>query len=170
MPLRKVSNKEFKMRFKPWISHEILDSITKKNKLFKKYVKCKNVVNKSLLFDEYKRLKNQILALTRESKKDFYKNYFTKNSNNLKMVWQGIKQVINIKSKHFDQPSCLIRNDKQIITDQTEIANEFNNYFTSAADEILKKRKYHGNKSFRDYLLSPLANSFVLSALEIIIF
>ena len=74
-------------------------------------------------------LKNQILAQTRESKKEFYRKYFTKNSNNLKKIWQGIKQVINIKSKHFEQPSCLITNDNNIITDQTNIANEFNNYF-----------------------------------------
>ena len=42
------------------------------------------------------------------------------------------------------------------------IANEFNTYFTSIADDILKNNKFDGNKSFRDYLDAPLMNSFVL--------
>ena len=50
----------------------------------------------------------------------------------------------------------------KLIMNQTNIANEFNNYFTSVADEILKKRQYHGIKSFRNYLTNPLSNSFVL--------
>ena len=57
MPLKKVSNKEFKMKFKPWISREIIESITKKNKLFNRYVKCTDLANKSVLYNEYKRLK-----------------------------------------------------------------------------------------------------------------
>ena len=103
MPLKKIPSKEFKMKFKPWINNKIIESITKKNKLFNKYVKCKNITNKLAIYNEYKRLKNQVTAQTRESKKEFYRSYFTKNSNNLKKIWQGIKQVINIKSKHFEQ-------------------------------------------------------------------
>ena len=37
------------------------------------------------------------------------------------------------------------------------IANEFNNYFTSIADD-----KYEGNKTFREYLDVSIMNSFVL--------
>ena len=42
------------------------------------------------------------------------------------------------------------------------IANEFNNYFTSIADDILKNNKYEGNKTFREYLDVSIMNSFVL--------
>ena len=41
------------------------------------------------------------------------------------------------------------------------MANKFNNFFTSIADDILKKRKFEGNKSFRDYLSNPLPNSIL---------
>ena len=42
MSLRKINNKEFKRRYKPWISYLI--SINRKNKLYiyNKYIKCKN--------------------------------------------------------------------------------------------------------------------------------
>ena len=69
MPLKKIPNKEFKMEFKLWINNKIIESITMKNKLFNKYVKCKNLANKLAIYNEYKRLKNQVTAQTRESKK-----------------------------------------------------------------------------------------------------
>ena len=41
------------------------------------------------------------------------------------------------------------------------MANKFNSFFTSIAGDILKKRKFEGNKSFRDYLSNPLPNSIL---------
>ena len=42
MPLRKLTKKEYKRRFKPWISEIILDKINKKNKAFRKFKNCKH--------------------------------------------------------------------------------------------------------------------------------
>ena len=85
-----------------------------------------------------------IYILIRTSKKDYYDRYFMKHKNNLSKTWQGIKQIINMKSKKSDYPSCIIH-DGITITDPTEIANKFNNFYTSIADDILEKRKYNGN-------------------------
>ena len=41
-----------------------------------------------------KTLRNEIIELTGVSKNNFYQNYFTENNNNLRKVWQGIKEVI----------------------------------------------------------------------------
>ena len=71
MPYKKISNKEFKNKYKPWINKEIIKSIYDKNKLFNKYMKCKNMTRKSILFAEYKACKNNILQTTRYSKKYF---------------------------------------------------------------------------------------------------
>ena len=54
-----------------------------------------------------------------------------------------------------------IDNDKNI-TNPNEIANSFNQYFTSIADDILKKRKYEGHKSFHEYLLNSTNQSFLI--------
>ena len=99
--------------------------------------------------------------MTRQSKKEYYQRYFTNNKKNLQKIWKGIKEIINIKSKNFDHPNSLLDGDR-IITDPTDMANKFNNFFTSIADDILKKRKFEGNKSFRDYLSNPLPNSILL--------
>ena len=165
MPIKKVSQKEFKQKFKPWITNDILHKIDEKNKLFNKYVHLKNVDQKLRIFNEYKLAKNRITFLIRESKKAYYNNYFSKHKKNLQKVWKGIKEIINIKNKNFDHPTSLLDN-KKFIDDPTQMANAFNNFFTSIADDILKKRKYEGNKSFRDYLLNPIPNSLLLYECE----
>ena len=161
MPYKKISYKEFKNRYKPWINKEILDSIKEKNKLFKKYVNCKDNLRRSILFTEYKLRKNNVLQATRRNKKEFFLNYFNKNNKNLKKIWEGIKQIINIKSKQFNQPSCLTHGERTL-TDPVQISNTFNDYFTSIADNLLNERKFNGNASFHDYLINPLSNSFVI--------
>jgi carboxypeptidase C (cathepsin A) len=145
MPSKKVSQKEFKRKFKPWISDNILKKIEYKNSIFKKYIKCKNTENKSGLYDNFKLLKNEVTSLTRESKKEYYKTYFSNNKKNLKNIWKGIKEIIDIKCKNFDHPTC-ITHDNKTITNPIEIGNCFNRYFTSIADDSLNKRKYEGIK------------------------
>ena len=55
-------------------------------------------------------------------KKAYYKKYFSEHKNNLQKVWKGIKEIINIKSKNFDHPTCIQEGD-QNITDPAKIAN-----------------------------------------------
>ena len=57
IPLRKITKNEFKRRYKPWISKGILITINRKNKLYKKYIKCADNDSKLLTFNEYKTLK-----------------------------------------------------------------------------------------------------------------
>ena len=42
-----------------------------------------------------------------DQSKKIHDKYFTKNSNNLKKIWKGIKEIINIKSKNYDIPTCI---------------------------------------------------------------
>ena len=102
-----------------------------------------------------------MLTLTRQSKKCYFNKYFTENEKNLKNIWQGINEIINIKNKNFCSPTCIIEND-QTITDPREISNTFNRYYAKVAEDILKERKYEGSKSFRDYLKDPAFNSFAI--------
>ena len=157
-----MTQKQFKQRYKPWISNEILDKISEKAKLFNKYIKCKNVSNKNELYNKYKLLKNEITFLTRDRKKSYYQRYFAENKKNLQKVWKGIKQLVNIKSKNFDTPNCVEFGGKYI-TDPVSVSNSFNDYFTSVANDILSKRKYNGNKSFRDFLSNRLLENFIFN-------
>ena len=63
-----------------------------------------NVEVKEHLKTNYKNIKKEITNITRASKKDYYKQYFTENAENLQKIWKGIKEIINIKSKNYTQP------------------------------------------------------------------
>ena len=112
IPLRKITNNEFKRRYKPWISKGILISINRKNKLYKKYIKCANNDSKLLTYNEYKTLKNQINELVRLGKRTHYAHYFDENNNNLRKIWDGIKELVNIKPKNRESINCIVFNGK----------------------------------------------------------
>ena len=109
MPLKKITNKEYKRRYKSWISKGILNSFIRENALFKNYVRCKNNLLKNQKYEEYRVLKNYLNEIIKISKKSYYEKYFTNNSNNLKKIWLWIKEIINIKSKNYEVPTAAFK-------------------------------------------------------------
>ena len=68
MPLRKVTNKEYKRRFKPWINNIILNKIQRRNKELNNLAKCKDIQTKAILRETIKTMKNEITALYEKEK------------------------------------------------------------------------------------------------------
>ena len=159
-PLHKLTKKEFKQTLKPWITTGILNSIQRKDELFRKYLACKDNIIKTNIHNEYKALKNRITSLIHFSKKNYYTRYFDQYSNNIKKIWTGIKGIINIKTKDHNSPNC-IEVDNELVTDNAEIPNKFNDYFSTVADKILEKNKTPILNRFDKYLANPNPHSFV---------
>ena len=159
-PLRKVTKSEFKQTHKPWITNGILNSIKRKDKLFHKYINTKNIDARAIVHAEYKALKNRITSLIYSSKKEYYSKYFNEYSNNIRKVWIGIKGIINIKTKDQNSPNCIEVNN-ELITDNNKIPDEFNNYFSTVADNILKENKTPILKTFDKYLKNKNESTFV---------
>jgi hypothetical protein len=158
IPLQKITNNEHKRKYKPWITNDILNKIKVKNKLFNKYVKSKNPTKKSESLSTYRLHRNQLNEHIKASKNNYYQNYFTENNKNLRKVWQGIREIVNIKAKTHNLPTCLTVNN-ETITDPALISNTFNNYFANIAGSIIDQRKYHGNKSFSNFLNESMPNA-----------
>ena len=60
----------------------------------------------------------------------YYRNYFTKNKNNIKKVWDGINTLLTRKKENSNNKINIIDNDK-FITDQYDIASKFNIFLTN---------------------------------------
>ena len=58
VPIKKLNKKQWKFLQKPWLTRGIQNSIQKKNRLFKKFIKCKNPNTKTQHHDEYKLYRN----------------------------------------------------------------------------------------------------------------
>ena len=54
IPLKKLTKEEIKSYFKPWITTGIRNSMKRRDKIYKKYIKTKNVLTKSEYENQYK--------------------------------------------------------------------------------------------------------------------
>ena len=90
-----------------------------------------------------------------------YQKYFTENSGNIKKTWSGIKNIINIRSTVTSMPAAMMI-DKKITSNPTDIAEGFNNYFSSVAEKLLPKNT-PGSKHFSTYLQDPLKANFTFN-------
>ena len=124
-------NKNFN-KLEKWMSKGILTSRREKIRLSKLCFTHPNPTN-TLIFKDYRNLYNKIV---RAAKKLSYDKLFKKFQSNLSKTWQIINEVINKKPKKANNTfsQLLINNCK--ISDPFEIANEFNDFFTSIAQKI----------------------------------
>ena len=94
MPLRKMTKQEYKQKFKPWVTNEILRKLKQMNNLIRIYIKLQNHERKNDIHLQCKRLRNDILEMIRTSRKNFYKKYFESNKKSEEnMTKRNIKQT-----------------------------------------------------------------------------
>ena len=148
--VNKLTKREVKSHFKPWIATGIRNSMKRRDKIYKKYIKVKNDESKSEYENQYKVLRNQIVKLSRDSKNKHFQKYFFHNADNIINTWKGINQIININSKRNKNPSSLIVNNK-LISDPIEVANSFNEYLSTVAEK-LRSNFYDIGCDFAKYL------------------
>ena len=161
-PIQKLSKKDSDLHFKPWLTPGILNSIQIRNKLYKKLIKTKNSILKTTLEASFKNYRNIITTLTKQSKKSHFQKFFADNTNNIKKTWEGINNIIKLKTTNKISPTSLINNKNKHISDPKDIANIFNMYFTSIASNI-ESKLIKTNNTFSDYLKNPNPHSIFLS-------
>lgn len=157
IPVKQLSKQELKFRSKPWITQGIRKSIKIKNNLYKKYIKSRTIY----YYTKFKLYRNKINHLCKISKKNYYNNYFTYNISDSKKMWNGIKQIITLKSHNNNIPSKIVSNDIEL-TDTKFIANAFNEYFIQVGSDLAQSIPCVG-RSPGSYLPASLPNSFYLT-------
>ena len=112
--------------------------------------------------ESYKIYRNRIIELIRQSKQTYYQRYFEQNKKVFKTIWQGIHEIIpSRKNKNSGNVSAIISDDNTI-TDPVEIAQNFNNFFTSIGANLQKKIS-PTKENFTDYLKKPNLENFVIA-------
>ena len=154
-PYKRISKKQQKQKFKPWITTGLLTSIKKKNNFYKQFIKTED----KKFYILYKSFRDQLNHLIRKSKRNYYNNFFVNNINNIKKIWHGINELSNRKPKTNSNDICLNINNK-IVSEPVDIANHINKFYTSIAEKLTTKTNNKYN--FRDYLKSPNGKSFFI--------
>ncbi|CAB3993600.1 Hypothetical predicted protein, partial [Paramuricea clavata] len=126
-----VRQRRVKSEHKPWLTKEI-----KRLMHHRDYLKRQSVRLTSSNYNEaYKRCKNKLNKLIKKTKEEYFKTKLF-NANNSKESWQAINELLNKKPKttHVTQLNV----DDQVITGDTNIADCFNQYFSSIGCKLSK--------------------------------
>ncbi len=78
-PIRKLTKKETNLLTRPWITNGILKSIRDRDQIHRNYMKEKDEQTKQNLFQSYKTKRNLIKIILRQSKRDYYVQFFEEN-------------------------------------------------------------------------------------------
>ena len=124
--LKKLNKKQRKFQQKPWITKGIQNAIEKKNRLFKKYIKCEDS-NKNIFHQEYKTYRNSLSTLLKQSKKSYCNNYFRNKI--IKNTWKGIKSLISLNTEEYESPKIILNNKGEFLTNTNDIPTNLIAFF-----------------------------------------
>ena len=147
-----------KLQTKPWIDKKILHKINGKNKLYTKFMKTQD----TFWYTRYKKLRDDLKSNIDRNKKSYLREYFQKHAKISKETWSKINQILNNKKSSCDKID--LGENGIIITDQKQVANQFNNYSVIVAEKLTKKIG-QTNKRYQDYLKNP--NELIMYLTEI---
>ena len=136
LPTSNLTKKQFSR--KPWITSGILKSMSKRDLYFRKFLRSTNEISKTSFQDLFKRYRNQIVSLCRRSKINYFSGYFHQNSNNIRKIWQGVRDIISLKTSSTAKPISL-EIDGTVTSEPLLVANHFNSFFSNVADTIRSK-------------------------------
>ena len=71
---------------------EYENSMKRRDKIYKKYIKTSQLDIKQEYELQYKTLKNQIVKLCRDSKSTYFQSFFRSNASNIKNTWEMRQQ------------------------------------------------------------------------------
>ncbi len=158
-PLKKIRIRRG-FRSKPWLSNGLLNSIKKKNKLYKKILQ--NPTPQSETF--YKTYKNTLNHSLRISKRLYYEKKLENSKSNNRATWKLLNEIICKKKANVIQTSAF-KADNLEIPDPEEIANRFCNYFTNIGPNLARKIQL-STVSHMDFLNDSFINSIFLSPID----
>ena len=155
-PIKTIRIKSKYTRKEPWISQGLLVSSRHKNKLLHKKLKKPTVQN----IEKYKKYSNLFSKLCRLSKQLYMTNKLHAYQNDIKKTWSLLNDMIHKSKTTKMLPTKFIIGNTQI-TDDEEIAKEFNKFFTNVAKNQTEKI-FKPITSYNRHLTKHYCNSFFM--------
>ena len=140
-----------------------------RDKLSKSRARAKDPQIKSELSEKYKRYRNMIVTILKQSKKNYYSSYFLLNQSNIKKTWDGTRNLINVSKNRNFTPTKLIYNNETKVSN-IDIAESLNILFVYIGsrlnDKIPKSKKtfsfYLSDANNKSIFLKPCTTNEIL--------
>ena len=127
MPLKKLSRKERRYFYKPWITSAIKVSIRKKNKLFIKSKRNKDPV----YAQEYKTYRNMLTRTKRNAYENYYRDKIARYGQDKSKTWKFINEISKRKRNSKTSIKSIIDANGNQLESASGIANCLNKHFSS---------------------------------------
>ncbi len=154
--ITKKINKNFHP-INPWLTKGLL--VSRRNKITLCSLSIKQPTHENIT--KYKLYRNLYAKILRNSKKLYFQKKLIEYQSNTKKTWEIIKKAIHKKGKEKVVTKILNVNGN-ILSEPNQIAEQFNEYFTNVAKNIVKKINPINPKNV-DRNFSPNAPTFSLT-------
>ena len=148
-PVKSIKTPKKYIKGEPWVTNGILTSSLTKSKLLKRKLK-KPTEHNINAFKKYCMIFDKLKKMAKES---YFNLELELNKNNLKKIWEILRQAIHKQNKRPTIPDTFIINGKSN-SNINEIAEEFNNFFGKQE-----------NKQQKTYLIPQI--HFLITSTEI---
>ena len=138
MPMKTVKFDKYRHKKETRITSGILKSIRYKDKLYRQLKMTDPLIPQyNFLKTNLKTYSTILKRNIRLAKNMYYTNMFYKSKNDSKKTWKQINDLISSRNQ-YKQHNYFKTNDS-ILTDHTDIANNFNSYFTNIGPNFANK-------------------------------
>ena len=166
LPCKTVRFNKYKHKVSSWITNGILESIRHRDKLHYQLTRVSTSSTHYTILESnlrnYKRILNSAI---RQAKREYYHRLLMKFKHDVKKIWSTINEIIRKNKKNKSFPES-IKIDDKVITDQSEIANYFNNHFTSIGPNLASSIANNNGNDYKRYLTRVITSSFTFEQIR----
>ena len=121
---------------KPWYTPKASELNAKVMIKKRQFLKSRTQANEN----SYKKLRNEYNKLLKKLKQEYYHNEIFLAQGNVKKTWKIINEVLNRKAKGENENEEIKLKDEtdELCSDQTRVANIFNEFYINFAPELAK--------------------------------
>ena len=135
-------------KIKPWITTGLIIAISTRNKLSKKLI---TNPNNPQIKEQYTKYKDMIAKLVNVQKNKYYKEKINNAHGNMTKIWQITNDIMGNKRKQEQITEIMNTETNTLITDEKEIGNKFNTFFTEVGQSLAGKIDNRGKKYNKKY-------------------
>ena len=147
-PLKK---KVLRYNNNPFMTKTLRKAIMIRSRLKNLFRKNKTIEN----WEKYKKQRNYCVNLLRKTKKSYLSKLNVKDISDNKRFWKTIKPFFNDKGLNTNK--ILLKENDDLISDESSVANIFNDFFTNTASNLQLKNDF---KSYKDFNMNDLLMRF----------
>lgn len=132
----KIKIKRINKKRKDWITDGLVKSVNTKN-IYQKQL-LKNPHDKDLE-RKYKNYRNKLNSVIKTAKTNFYRSQIEQRPYDSKTLWSVVNQATNNSFSGNKQVNNIRSETGEIIENDVEISNSFNDYFTGIGEKLASK-------------------------------